>query len=106
MKGLAALRGELYLYIEIGLNTPVMNVHNMTVHELLNLEIMSVQYGRDLAQAILDEQLAIHREMVGLYENKKWQELSDRHYDLRKIRIAILTLTGKLAIKQKRAAQR
>ena len=78
----------------------------MSIQELLNIEITSVQQGKDLAQAILDEQHTIHREMVGLYENKKWQELSDRHYDLRKIRIAILTLAGKMALEQKRMAKR
>lgn len=83
-----------------------MNAHTMTIQEILNIEITSVQQGKDLAQAILDEQHSLHRQMVGLYDNKKWQELSDRHYDLRKIRHAALHLTGKMAIEQKRAAQR
>lgn len=83
-----------------------MNIHEMTIEQLLNIEIMSVQQGKDLAQAILDEQHLIHRQMVGLYDNEKWQALSDRHYDLRKIRHAILHLTGQMAIEQKRAAQR
>ena len=78
----------------------------MTIEQLLNIEIMSVQQGKDLAQAILDEQHLIHRQMVGLYDNEKWQTLSDRHYALRKIRHAILHLTGQMAIEQKRAAQR
>lgn len=78
----------------------------MSIQEILNIEITSVQQGKDLAQAILDEQHAIHREMVGLYDNEKWQELSDRHYDLRKIRHAVLHLTGKMAVERKRAAQR
>lgn len=83
-----------------------MKVHDMTIEQLLNIEITSVQQGKDLAEAILDEQLLIHRKMIGLYDNKKWQTLSDRHYDLRKIRHAILHLTGQMAIEQKRAAQR
>lgn len=83
-----------------------MNVHNMTIEQLLNVEVTSVEQGKQLAEAILQEQLVIHRQMVGLYDNKKWQELSDRHYDLRKIRHAVLHLTGKMAIERKRAAQR
>ena len=83
-----------------------MNIQDMTIEQLLNIEIKSVQQGKDLAQSILDEQLAIHRQMIGLYDNAKWQVLSDRHYDLRKIRHAVLHLTGKMAIEQKRAAKR
>ena len=83
-----------------------MNIHEMTIEQLLEIEIRSVQQGKDLAQAILDEQHRLHREMIGLYDNKKWQALSDRHYDLRKIRHAILHLAGQMAIEQKRAAQR
>jgi hypothetical protein len=83
-----------------------MNIQDMTIEQLLNIEIKSVQQGKDLVQSILDEQLAIHREMIGLYDNAKWQVLSDRHYDLRKIRHAVLHLTGKMAIEQKRTAQR
>jgi hypothetical protein len=83
-----------------------MNVQNMTIEQLLNVEVTSVEQGKRLAEDILQEQLSIHRQMIGLYDNTKWQELSDRHYDLRKIRIAVLTLTGKMAIELKRTAQR
>lgn len=83
-----------------------MNVHYMTIEQLLNVEIKSVEQGKQLAEDILQEQLAIHREMVGLYDNDRWQCLSDRHYDLRKIRRAILHITGKMAIDKKRASQR
>ncbi len=83
-----------------------MNIHEFTIEQLLNIEIKSVEQGKALAEAILQEQLTIHRQMVGLYDNEKWQTLSDRHYDLRKIRHAILHLTGQMAIEQKRAAQR
>ena len=57
----------------------------MTIEQLMDIEITSVEQGKALARSILDEQLAIHREMKGLYDNTKWEELSDRHYDLRKI---------------------
>lgn len=83
-----------------------MSIKELTIKQLLNIEITSVEQGKQLASDILDEQHAIHREMVGLYDNEKWQELSNRHYDLRKIRHAILHLTGQIAIEQKRAAQR
>jgi hypothetical protein len=83
-----------------------MNVHNMTINELLDIEITSVQQGKDMAQAILDEQHELHRQMIGLYDNAKWKELSDRHYDLRKIRHAVLHITGKMAMEQKRTAKR
>jgi len=78
----------------------------MTIEQLLDVEITSVEQGKALAQAILEEQLELHRQMVGLYDNKKWQVLSDRHYDLRKIRHAILRLTGQMAIEQKRTGKR
>jgi hypothetical protein len=78
----------------------------MTIEQLLNVEVTSVEQGKQLAEDILQEQLAIHREMIGLYDNEKWQMLSDRHYYLRKIRHAVLHLTGKMAIEQNRAAQR
>lgn len=83
-----------------------MNIHDMTIEQLMDIEITSVEQGKQLAEDILQEQLAIHREMIGLYDNAKWQVLSDRHYDLRKIRIAVLTLTGKMAIERKRAGKR
>lgn len=70
----------------------------------LNRSVASL--NRSSAEDILQEQLALHREMVDLYDNAKWQELSDRHYDLRKIRHTALHLTGKMAIERKRAAQR
>lgn len=78
----------------------------MTIEQLLSVEVTSVEFGKQLAEDILQEQLAIHRAMVGLYDNVKWQELSGRHYDLRKIRHAVLHLTGKMAIERKRLAQR
>jgi hypothetical protein len=83
-----------------------MNIHDMTIEQLMDIEITSVEQGKQLAEDILHEQLAVHREMIGLYDNAKWQILSDRHYDLRKIRIAVLTLTGKMAIERKRAGKR
>lgn len=83
-----------------------MNIHEMTIEQLLNIEITSVAQGKQLAEDILQEQKAIHRQMIGLYDNAKWQELSDRHYDLRKIRHAALHLTGKMAIERKRVAKR
>lgn len=86
--------------------TSVMNIHDMTIEQLLNVEIMSVEQGKQLAEDILQEQLDIHRAMVGLYNNEKWQELSDRHYDLRKIRHAVLHITGKMAIERKRMTKR
>lgn len=83
-----------------------MNIHDMTIEQLLNVEVASVTQGRQLAEDILQEQKAIHRQMIGLYDNAKWQALSDRHYDLRKIRHAVLHLTGKMAIEQKRTTGR
>jgi len=78
----------------------------MTIEQLLNVEVTSVAHGKQLAEGIRQEQLAIHRQMIGLYDNAKWQVLSDRHYDLRKIRHAVLHFTGKMAIEQKRATKR
>lgn len=78
----------------------------MTIEQLLNIEIMSIEQGKRLAADILAEQHELHRQMIGLYDNANWQELSDRHYDLRKIRHAVLHLTGKMAIEQKRAVKR
>jgi len=83
-----------------------MNVQNMSIEQLLDIEVTSVAQGKQLAEDILQEQLSIHRQMIGLYDNAKWQELSDRHYDLRKIRHTVLHITGKMAIEQKRAAKR
>lgn len=78
----------------------------MSIEELESVQITSVPFGREFAEAILKEQKALHLQMVGLYDNEKWKVLSDRHYDLRQIRIRTLTITGKMAIKQKRASQR
>jgi hypothetical protein len=83
-----------------------MSIQNMTIEQLLNVEVTSVEQGKQLAEDILQEQLDIHHQMIGLYDNAKWQELSDRHYDLRKIRHAVLHLTGKMAIAQKQASKR
>lgn len=78
----------------------------MTIEQLLDIEVTSVAQGKQLAEDILQEQLSVHRQMIGLYDNEKWQELSDRHYDLRKIRHAVLYLTGKMAMAQKQASRR
>lgn len=83
-----------------------MSIKELTIEQLLNIEIETVEHGKALAQAILEEQHELHRQMVGLYDNEKWQALSNRHYDLRKIRHAILHLTGLMAIEQKRADKR
>lgn len=83
-----------------------MNIQDMTIEQLLNVEVTSVMQGRQLAEDILQEQLSVHRQMIGLYDNAKWQKLSDRHYDLRKIRHAVLHLTGKIAIRNKRTTKR
>lgn len=78
----------------------------MSIEELESVKITSVPFGREFAEAIQNEQKAIHLQMVGLYDNEKWKVLCDRRYDLRQIRIRTLTITGKMAIKQKRASQR
>jgi len=72
----------------------------------MGIKITSVVQGKQLADDILQEQLAIHRSVVGLYDNSKRQELSDRHYDLRKIRHTVLHLTGRMVIEQNRATKR
>lgn len=78
----------------------------MTIEQLEAIEITSVAQGKQLAEDLQTELKALHRQMIGLYDNTKWQELCDRRYDLRKIRIAVLTITGKMAIAQKRAEKR
>lgn len=80
---------------------PTMNIHRMTTEQLLNVEITSVEFGRQLAEDIRLELVALHREMIGLEDNEKWQALCDRRYDLRKVRFAVLHLTGELVIQQK-----
>lgn len=83
-----------------------MNIHDMTTEQLLNVEITSVEFGRQLAEDIRLELVALHREMIGLYDNVLWQSLADRRYDLRKVRMAVLHLTGELAIRQGRVHKR
>jgi hypothetical protein len=83
-----------------------MSIKDMSVEELKSVKITSVSFGKDFAEAILLEQKAIHLQMVDLYDNSKWKVLSDRHYDLRKIRQATLHLTGLMAIEQKRQHRR
>ena len=83
-----------------------MNIHEMTIEQLMGIEVTSVEQGKQLAEDILQEQLALHREMVGLYDNARWEALSDRHYDLRKIRYTILHVTGNMTIDQKRVDKR
>lgn len=74
----------------------------MTLEQLRNIKITSVGQGKALAALILAEQLSLLRQMQGLTDNVKWQELSDRHFYLRKIRHNVLHETGLLAIKLKR----
>ena len=78
----------------------------MSIEELESVKITSVPFGKEFAEAIQKEQKAIHLQMVGLYDNEKWKVLSDRHYDLRQIRIRTLTITGKMAIEHKRHIER
>ena len=74
----------------------------MSIEQLQSIKITSVEQGKALAATILDEQLAIHRQMQGLTDNDKWQALSDRHYDLRQIRRRLLHEVGLMAMKKKR----
>lgn len=76
----------------------------MTIEELRAIKITDVEKGKKLAADILKEQLELHRQMIGLTDNAKWQLLSDRHFYLRKERRRILHDTGLLAIKCKRAS--
>lgn len=73
----------------------------MDLDKLRNTKIESVEQGNKLADEILAEQHRIHRQMIETTDNAKWQELSDRHYDLRIVRRDIQLKTGKLAITKK-----
>lgn len=74
----------------------------MDLDTLRNTKIESVEQGNELAEQILAEQHNIHRQMTETTDNAKWQELSDRHYDLRVIRRDIQSKTGKLAMSLKK----
>ena len=78
----------------------------MSTEQLLNVEITSVEFGRQLAEDIRLELVELHREMIGLEDNAKWQELCDRRFDLRKVRQAVQHLTGQLYLYQKQANKR
>jgi len=74
----------------------------MDLDELRSTKIETVEQGNELADKILAEQHNIHRQMTETTDNTKWQELSDRHYDLRIIRRDIQSKTGKLAMTLKK----
>jgi hypothetical protein len=76
----------------------------MTIEELRAIKITDVEQGKKLAADILEEQLSLHRQMIGLTDNMKWQALSNRHFYLRRERRRILHETGLLAIKLKQAS--
>lgn len=83
-----------------------MQTKYLTIEQIKQIKVITVEQGRQLASDILEEQLSLHRQMQGLTNNVKWQELSDRHFYLRKIRQNILHNTGLMAIKLKRAKER
>jgi hypothetical protein len=83
-----------------------MRTQYLTIEQLKQIKVITVEQGKQLASDILEEQLSLHRQMQGLTDNKLWHELSDRHFYLRKIRQSILHSTGLMAIAQKRAAKR
>lgn len=74
----------------------------MNLDELRSTKIETVEQGNELADKILAEQHSIHRQMIETTDNAKWQELSDKHYDLRIIRRDIQSKTGKLAMTLKK----
>jgi len=78
----------------------------MTTEQLYDIEITSIEFGKQLAEDIRLELVELHKEMIGLYDNVKWQELCDRRYDLRKVRQAVQHLTGQLYLYQKQANKR
>lgn len=75
----------------------------MSLEELESIEITSVEQGRSLAEDIRVAQVNIHQQMVGQYDKQKWQELCNRHYDLRKLRQRILHTIGQMVIDKRRA---
>lgn len=83
-----------------------MKTQYLTIEQLKRIPVITVEQGKQLASDILEEQLAIHRQMQSVDDIKEWQELSDKHFYLRKIRQNVLHLTGKMAIERKRAVQR
>lgn len=83
-----------------------MKTQYLTIEQLKRIPVITVEQGKQLASDILDEQLALHRQMQSADGIKEWQELSDRHFYLRKIRQNILHNTGIMAIAQKNAAKR
>jgi hypothetical protein len=83
-----------------------MKTRLLTIDQLKRIPVITVEQGKQLASDILDEQLAIHRQMQSVNDIKEWQVLSDRHFYLRKIRQSVLHNTGLMAIKQKQATKR
>lgn len=83
-----------------------MKTQYLTIEQLKHIPVITVEQGKQLASDILDEQLAIHRQIQGVDDIQEWQRLSDRHFYLRKIRQGVLHNTGLMAIAQKRAAKR
>lgn len=83
-----------------------MNIHEMTIEQLRDVKILTVAQGRQFADDILEVQIAIHRQMIGLDDKQQWQELCDRHYELRKVRKHILHSIGRMVIVQKNLSKR
>ncbi len=79
-----------------------MKTKYLTIEQLKRIPVITVEQGKQLASDILDEQLAIHRQMQSVDDITEWQELSDRHFYLRKIRQNVLHNTGLMAIAQKK----
>ena len=83
-----------------------MNIHEMTIEQLLEIKISTIAQGRQFADDILEEQIVIHRKMLGLEDKDQWQELCNRHYELRKIRHQALHEIGAMVIKIKKLKKR
>jgi hypothetical protein len=83
-----------------------MKTKYLTIEQLKRIPVITVEQGKQLASDILDEQLELHHQMQSVDDITEWQELSDRHFYLRKIRQSVLHDTGLMAIVQKKAAKR
>lgn len=83
-----------------------MNIHEMTIEQLLEIKISTIAQGSQFADDILEEQIVIHRKMLGLEDKDQWQEYCNRHYELRKIRYRALHEIGAMVIKIKKLKKR
>jgi hypothetical protein len=79
-----------------------MKIQSMSYQQLEEVQITTVQQGKDFIDQLLQEEARLFYQLSGLHDNKLCDEISSRRYDLRKVRLTTQYLIGRIYLKNKK----